>query len=662
MQRTCLAVLVALCLSCSAHAADPAPAVQVATTATNAPPPLADFLKHDLFGTIQISPTGEYLAATVQDSDRTNLVILRRSDLKPTGRVMMPAKRHVAEMYWVGDKRILFTIAEKEGELETPRQTGEIFAVDADGSLNHGPLVGYRSHNGDRATFATVIDTLHKEGEQVLVSLAFLSPYTEVDRMDVQTGQLHRIARAPVAHAHFLVDASGIVRFAAGEGDDLRLKTYYRPDANTDWELINDESQTRRRIEPKGFSADGKTAYLQAEETTGPDGIYAFDTATRTRKLLYRHPVASPVEYLQSPEDRSVYAAVFNDGRPSVQYLDPDNGYAKQLQAMQDGFKDAMVLPTSYSRDGSLALYRIYSDRIPGDYYLFDRKANSATFVASRATWFKPGMLSEMRPVNFKARDGLTIPGLLTIPRGSNGKNLPLIINPHGGPFGIADTWRYNPEVQLFASRGYAVLQVNYRGSGDYGRAFMHAGYRQWGGTMQDDLTDATHWAIDQGIADPHRICIYGSSYGGYAALEGVAKEPTLYRCAIGYVGLYDLPAHFHLSDTSEWKSGMTYLKEAMGETNLEAVSPTHLADRITVPAMLAAGSEDRRVTPKQTELMRDALTKAGKQVDAKIYSGEGHGFYTEANRTDLYTRMLAFLDRNIGPASLQAAPPADKH
>ena len=179
---------------------------------------------------------------------------------------------------------------------------------------------------------------------------------------------------------------------------------------------------------------------------------------------------------------------------------------------------------------------------------------------------------------------------------------------------------------------------------------------------MQDDLTDATHWAIDQGIADAHRICIYGASYGGYAALEGVAKEPALYRCAIGSLGVYDLPAHYHLSDTSESRWGMNYLKEAMGETNLEAVSPTHLADRITVPVLLLAGSEDKRVTPRQTELMRDALLRAGKPVEVKIYSGEGHGFHTEEDRIDVDTRVLAFLDHNIGSAATQTTQAAGTH
>ena len=669
MQRLCLAVIAGLCLSGTAYAVDPVPA-SAGIDRSAAPPPLADFLKRDAFGTMKISPTGEYIAATLPLSDRTSLIILRRSDLKPTNHVTLDAKKHVVDFHWVNDKRILFSIGEKQGELEQPRATGELYGVNADGGGQGTALVGFRSgaiqsthiHQQARSIAATLIDPLRNSDDDVLISVWDFTSFDEVDRMNVNTGHLVTVAKAPVRNAEFLDDPSGTVRFAWGAGDDRRVKTYYRANANSDWEMINDEAQTERQVRPVGFSADGKTAYLQVEETKGADGIYTFDTSTRKRELLSRDDVVNPAAYLHSPEDGSVYAVLFENGKPRVAYIDPDNRYAQQLRSVQSSFKDAMVLPASYSKDGSLALYRVFSDRIPSDYYLYDRNANRVSFIASRASWFKPDMLSEMRPVSFKSRDGLALQGLLTIPRGSNGKKLPLVINPHGGPFGIYDEWGYNFEVQLLASRGYAVLQVNYRGSGNYGRAFEHSGYKQWGGTMQDDLTDATHWAIDQGIADAHRICIYGASYGGYAALEGVAKEPSLYRCAIGYVGVYDMPTMYHRGDIQERKSGENFLKEALGEDNLDAISPNHLANRIVVPVMMVAGKEDVRAPAKHTELMRDALLHAGKQVDAKIYPGEGHGFYTEADRTDLYTLMLAFLDRNIGSGATAPASTAEKH
>ncbi len=670
MQRICLATLIALCLCGSAFAADPQPTTLPKVVST-APLPLEDFLKLDAFKTLKISPTGEYIAATVPLPDRTSLVIFRRSDMKPTNHVTLPKNAHVGGFYWVNDTRILFEVEEKFGSLDRPQGTGEIFGVNADGGGQGDALVGMRAGGTGRATHmavqsrhiaASLLDSLRNDDDNVLVSVFDGTSFDEVDRMNVTTGHLATVVKAPVRNASFDTDNAGVVRFASGAGDDNRIKTYYRDGADGKWELINDEKTSGHIVSSAGFTADNKTAYLEVEETGAPDGIYAFDTATRKQEIVYRDDNTSPSRFLYSPEDGSIYGAVFQDGKPRVQYLDPDNPYAKQLRALQANFKDAMVVPTSYTKDGSIGLYVVYSDRIPSDYYLFDRKANKATYVASNRNWFKPEMLSEQRPVSLKARDGLPLEGLLTIPRGSDGKNLPLVVHPHGGPFGPSDAWGYDMDDQLLASRGYAVLQLNFRGSGGYGRDFQHAGYKQWGRTMQDDLTDATRWAIDQGIANRDRVCIYGASYGGYASLMAVAKEPDLYRCAIGYVGVYDLPMMYHEGDIPERRSGENFLKETLGEEGLDTISPTKLAARIKVPVMMVAGYEDRRAPRQHTEEMRDALLHAGKQVDAKIYPGEGHGFYTEADRTDLYTRMLAFLDRYIGPSSIASAKDSDKH
>lgn len=199
------------------------------------------------------------------------------------------------------------------------------------------------------------------------------------------------------------------------------------------------------------------------------------------------------------------------------------------------------------------------------------------------------------------------------------------------------------------ASRGYAVLQVNFRGSGGYGHAFQRAGFKQWGGAMQDDLTDATRWAIQQGITDPKRICIYGGSYGGYASLMGVAKEPDLYRCAVGYVGVYDMPMMYGRGDIQHWQSGTNYLEDTLGRDNLEVISPTRLASKIKVPVFLAAGGEDKRAPIEHSEKMEKALRDAGVPVETLYFDTEGHGFYTEEHNREYYTRLLAFLDKHIG-------------
>jgi dipeptidyl aminopeptidase/acylaminoacyl peptidase len=251
-----------------------------------------------------------------------------------------------------------------------------------------------------------------------------------------------------------------------------------------------------------------------------------------------------------------------------------------------------------------------------------------------------------------KARDGVDLHGYLTLPYGSAGKQLPMVVVPHGGPFGIADVWEFDGGIQMLAQAGYAVLQVNFRGSGGYGRWFRRAGARQWGLTMQDDVTDATRWAIQSGVADASRICIYGASYGAYAALTGVAKEPDLYKCAVGYVGVYDLPMMHTRGDTQTARWGETFLREWIGEpSEVAKVSPTNMADRIKVPVFLAAGGEDERAPIAHSELMERRLKAAGVPVETLYYKTEGHGFYNEAHQREYYTKLLDFFSRHLGGA-----------
>jgi dipeptidyl aminopeptidase/acylaminoacyl peptidase len=248
----------------------------------------------------------------------------------------------------------------------------------------------------------------------------------------------------------------------------------------------------------------------------------------------------------------------------------------------------------------------------------------------------------------------MTLYGYVTTPRGA-GKNLPMVVLPHGGPFGISDEWAFDPEIQMLASAGYAVLQVNFRGSGGHGRAYRHAGVRQWGRSMQDDVTDATRWAISEGIADGRRICIYGASYGGYAALMGSAKEPDLYRCAVGYVGVYDVPMWIGKGGWAD--SANAYLDGWVGKpSELVSVSPVHLARQIRIPVLLVAGGQDERVPIEQSEAMEKALRAAGVPVDTLYIRTEGHGFFVDEHRKQFYERLLAFLDANIGTAATAGA------
>jgi dipeptidyl aminopeptidase/acylaminoacyl peptidase len=259
-----------------------------------------------------------------------------------------------------------------------------------------------------------------------------------------------------------------------------------------------------------------------------------------------------------------------------------------------------------------------------------------------------------VEPIEVTVRDGLSVRSYLTLPQGQaagDGEALPMIVLVHGGPHGPYDTWGFDTEAQLFASQGYAVLQVNYRGSGGRGVEFMAAGYGKWGAEMQDDITDTVRYTIAEGIADPERICIYGASYGGYAAMAGAYRDPDLYQCAVGYVGVYDLPMMFKKGDIPDREAGINFLKEALGtdSDDLRARSPSHNADRIKAATMLIHGKLDERAPYAHAVAMRKALTAAGNPPEWLIENREGHGFRDHDNRVALYTKLLDFFDEHIG-------------
>jgi dipeptidyl aminopeptidase/acylaminoacyl peptidase len=258
-------------------------------------------------------------------------------------------------------------------------------------------------------------------------------------------------------------------------------------------------------------------------------------------------------------------------------------------------------------------------------------------------------------PFTLKARDGVELHGYITRPSGEGPHAL--VVLPHGGPHGFRDYWDYDWEVQLLANRGYAVLQVNFRGSGGYGEAFQSRGYTEWGARMQDDVTDATRWAIDQKIAQPDRICIYGASYGGYAALQGAVREPALYRCAIGYAGVYDLELMRSSGDIPRSRIGRALLQRALGNDleRLRAQSPANHADKIQVPVLLIHGKEDRRADFEQAKRMKAGLDKNGKRFEWMALGREGHGVYDEETRSEVYGRIVGFLDQHLKAGSTGA-------
>lgn len=626
---------------------------------------VAAFVKKDLFGTIKISPNGDYYAATVPLEDRTALVVMRRADKQITAQFALGRNAHVDDFVWVNPERLLFTVAEKMGALATPQSTGEIFAINADGSRGD-ILVGQRVQSNGPGTriqpkqvekvAAYLVDDLPADGKNVIISVMSFNadPFTRAERLDVYTGRRFPIVTAPVRNAHFVTDNAGAVRFAHGFGTDNRWKLYYREATGGDWRLVNDEAVTGVAWQPIGFSSDSRIAYLASTQVNGPDAVMAYDIASGKTTQVLRDAVVDPARHL-FVNGRPI-GAMFENGKPRLAFYDEKEPRARLYRSLEAALAPDPVVITSETSDGGIALVETKSDRNPGDFYLFDVQAKKMSHLFSRAEWFDPADMAERRPFSFPARDGLVLHGYLTVPAGRSDRGLPMVVMPHGGPYGVQDRWDFDGQAQMLAKAGYAVLQLNFRGSGGYGLSFQQAGAREWGGKMQDDLTDATRWAIAQGHADAKRICMFGGSYGGYASLMGAVKEPDLYRCAVGYVGVYDLPVMQRESARDSRRLGK-WSQEWVGEAEaLATVSPNRLADRIKVPVFLAAGGEDEVAPIAHSRMMEAALIKAGASVETLYYPHEGHGFYVESHRMEFNRRLLAFLARHLGGA-LAAAP-----
>lgn len=637
---------------------------------------LSAFLKRDEFASVKISPTGEFLAASVPEEDRTGMVIVRRADGKQTAAFSVRRRSYVDDFVWVGPNRVMLSVAVSYGALDKPVPTGELVSVNSDGTRSNA-LTGiaiFDDYNAFTASalvagrpkpwqprylWDVLVDELPGDDKHVMVTTARLGRdvLTYAVRVNVGNGRGGVVvARAPLPRARFTTDNDGVVRFARGAGRDNVSRLYHRADDDSEWQLVNDESQTLRVESPIGFSPDNKVAYLQSQQPSGPDTIVAFDIATGSRSPLIADEVADPWRILyQTGAGNAPVGVLFLDGKPRTQFFDEASDEARLYRTLEQVFPGSAVVVTSTTRDGRYSVVETFTGDNPGDFYLFDRTERRVEHILSRRDWLDPAKMAKAEPVSLKARDGLQLRGYLTRSKTAPAGKLPMVVLPHGGPFGDFDAWGFDDEAQMLAQAGYAVLQINFRGSGNYGRAFMRSGAREWGGKMQDDVTDATRWAIAQGIADPGRICIYGAGYGAYAAMVGPAREPGLYQCAVGYAGLYDLQM-MHRDDSESSESTRTWLDDWVGPIDsLAGRSATDMAGRVKVPVFLAAGGEDTIAPQGHTKNMELALKSAGVPVESLYYRTEGHGFHDDSHRLEYYTKLLDFLSRHIGGA--KAAP-----
>jgi dipeptidyl aminopeptidase/acylaminoacyl peptidase len=446
-----------------------------------------------------------------------------------------------------------------------------------------------------------------------------------------------------------MVDSNDEARFAIGGDDRSDLAVSWKPEPAAPWQAFALPHFLGELVVPWLISEDNQwlffTGIHESESTTA---LYKLNLGTREAVKVRGVDGVDVADLVTDLTGRRIVGVVTEIDKPEAHWLDETDRAAKMHRSLAKTFPGHVVSIVSTSRDGFRAIVFVYSDVNPGDYYLFDSRAMHMDYLFAASRWIAPEKMRRKEPFVFKARDGVTLHGYLTKPSGAAPH--PMVVLPHGGPHGVRDRWNYEWDVQLLANRGYAVLQVNFRGSDGFGVEFEASGYREWGGKMQDDITDATHWAIDNKLADPARIGIFGISYGGYAAMMGAVREPKLYRCAIGYAGVYDLELMFVEGDAPQSRLGRSYLAAALGNdvAQLRSRSPANNAAQIQVPVLLIHGKEDGRADFKHAKKMKAALEANRKQFEWMALRREGHGVYDEETRREVYERILKFLDRNL--------------
>ncbi|WP_246794351.1 S9 family peptidase [Burkholderia perseverans] len=609
-----------------------------------------DFFRRPERTGFQLSPDGRHLSFLARHAGRLNLFV---QSIDEQGRVhgeprvlTNESARDVPGHVWKGNDRVLY-VKDFGGD-----ENYHVLSVPIDG----GPAVDLTPYDGVRAS---IVDGLIDDDRHILLSHNRRDATVfDVLRVDVTTGEASVIAENPGNILGWMTDHAGRLRVAVSS-DGVNQTLLYRDEESEPFRALA-TTNFREMLAPIFFTFDDRRLYVLSNRGRDRVAIFEFDPQTGLEgTLLFEHPEVDVKGMSFSRERRVLTTAWYEDDRVRAHHFDAQvaNLYA-DLDARLPGGESSIA---SLTRDESRMLVRNARDLSPGAVWFYDVGSRELTQIENLTPWLDPADMAPMRPIEYTSRDGLRIHGYLTLPAGvapdaPGAEKLPLVVNPHGGPW-ARDHWGFNPEVQLLANRGYAVLQMNFRGSIGYGRAFWEASFGQWGRAMQDDIDDGVDWLVGQGLVDPARIAIYGASYGGYATLAGVAFTPERYAAAVDYVGVSNL---FTLLESMPpyWKPLLEMMYEQIGNPNTEAgrqalhdASPLFFADRIVTPLFVAQGANDPRVKQAESDQIVAALRERGVEVKYMLKADEGHGFANEENQYEFYEAMIAFLDAHLGAA-----------
>lgn len=597
--------------------------------------PLEDFFRNPEKTAFQLSPNGEYFSYLAPWESRLN-VFVQKIGADSAVRITSETARDIAGYLWKGDNRILF-LKDTGGD-----ENYHLYGVNIDGSELKGLTVLEKVRTG-------IIDDLKEVENEIIVQLNQRNP-TVFDpyRLNVITGEMTQLAENPGNITGWMTDHDGKLRLAFTT-DGVNTTILYR---DTEAEQFRPVLTTsfKESVSPALFTFDNKMLYALSNLGRDKSAMVLFDVANgKEQEVIFETQEADIEGVYYSRKEKKLLWATWTTDKDQHHYFDPST--EAEMKSMEEKLPGYEIVLAGYSKNEDKLIVRTYSDRSRGSYYFYDRNTKELKKLAELTPWLNENDLCEMKPITYTSRDGLTILGYLTLPKGMKPKNLPVVINPHGGPW-ARDSWGFNPEVQFLANNGYAVLQMNFRGSTGFGKKFWEASFKQWGRTMQDDISDGVKWLIDQGIADPKRVAIYGASYGGYATLAGMTLTPDLYAAGVDYVGVANMFT-FMKTVPPYWKPLLDMFYEMVGNPVIDSlmlaeVSPVLHADKIKAPLFVAQGANDPRVNKDESDQMVAALKARGIDVEYMVKDNEGHGFHNQENRFDFYRGMITFLDKHL--------------
>ena len=602
--------------------------------------PMRDFFRNPDRAYYRISGDGKTLSFMQPWERRMNVFIQPVGSSQDPVRITSEKDRDITDYFWKGANRVVY-LKDVGGD-----ENDHVVVVDRRGGEPRDvtPFPGVK---------AQVIDALVEFPNRMLIGLnKRVKEVFDAYELDLATGALTLVAENPGNITSWGADHTGRIRYAIAT-DGVEQTYLYRVTPGAPFKPVL-KTTFRDQFAPQFFTANNRKLYVASNIGRDKVAIVLIDPATgKEERVVYVRDDVDVGGLAWSRARKRASFINFQTWKNERRYLDTDA--AKLFGTLERRLPGYEVNVQSTTQDETRMIVAATNERTQGTRYLYDRKADRLTKLGDTMPWLPEARMASTKPISYTTRDGLVVHGYLTLPNGIEPKNLPVIMHPHGGPW-YRDGWGFDPEVQFLASRGYGVLQVNFRGSTGYGRKFWAASFKEWGMKMQDDITDGVNWLVEQGVADPKRVCIYGASYGGYATLAGLTQTPDLYACGVDYVGVANLFT-FMKTIPPYWKPYLEMIHEMVGDPDrdkalLTAASPALNADKIKAPLLIAQGANDPRVNKDESDQMVAALKGRGIDVPYMVKDNEGHGFRNEENQFDFYAAMEKFLDQHIGKSA----------